>query len=101
MPMETGPNFKTHAHYWPRNELVLTQPGRTLASQDDRNGAWPELWKYRRLTLPYRSMEGLLVIRQNHWSGGTHPRCLPRGFSELAVFDALVDIRVRRSDEPS
>jgi hypothetical protein len=23
MPMETGPNFKTHARYWPRNELVL------------------------------------------------------------------------------
>jgi hypothetical protein len=26
MPMETGPNFKTHARYWPRNELVLAQP---------------------------------------------------------------------------
>jgi len=31
-----------------------------------------------RLTLPYRTMEGLLVIRQNHWSGGTHPRCPPK-----------------------
>src|SRR5580704_2859025 len=38
---------------------------------------------------------------QNHRSGGTHPRCLPRCFSELAVFDALLDIHVRRVDEPA
>jgi hypothetical protein len=49
MPMETGPNFKMHARYWPRNELVLAEPqGDELASQDDLNGAWPELWKYCR-----------------------------------------------------
>jgi hypothetical protein len=39
MPMETGPNFKTHACYWPRNELVLAWPQvNELANQDDLNG---------------------------------------------------------------
>ncbi len=47
--METGLNFKTHARYWPRNELVLAWPQvNELASEDYLNAAWPELWKYRR-----------------------------------------------------
>ena len=29
-----------------------------LASQDDLNGAWPELWKYSRQPFPYWIMEG-------------------------------------------
>jgi len=55
MPTETGPNFKTPAPCWPRNELVLASPQvNKLAIQDDLNGAWPELWKYRRQTFLYK-----------------------------------------------
>ena len=57
--METGPNFKTHACYWPRNELVLAWPQvNELANQDDLNGLGQSygsivgtayLWDYRRV----------------------------------------------------
>jgi len=62
MPTETGPNFKTHALCWPRNELVLAWPQvNKLAIQDDLNGAWTELWRDRP-TLHYRTMSGFPVI---------------------------------------
>jgi hypothetical protein len=51
MPMETGPNFKTHARYWPRNELVLAVAAGERTGKPRRpERAWPELWKYRRQT---------------------------------------------------
>jgi hypothetical protein len=64
----------------------------------------------RRQTLPYRIMEGLPVIRPRSanpvrhivTSLAVHIRAgLPRRFSELAVFDARLYIRVRRIDEPA
>ncbi len=69
--METGLNFKTHARYWPRNELVLAWPQvNELASEDYLNAAWPELWKYRRPTgsYPQRQLVGYrlgLVINRH------------------------------------
>jgi hypothetical protein len=36
MPMETGPNFKTHARYWPRNELVLGEIKDRLTTRKDK-----------------------------------------------------------------
>jgi hypothetical protein len=43
-----------------------------LTSQDDLNGAWPELWKYRRLT---RKLRFYLWFATAYWERGTSFTC--------------------------
>jgi hypothetical protein len=51
-----------------------------LTSQDDLHGAWPELWKYRRLT---RKLRFYLWFATAYWERGTSFTCdhVPRRVS--------------------
>jgi hypothetical protein len=59
------------------------------------------LWHRHRLVQMQTRIMKCPLSAQNHRSGGTQPRCLPRCFCELAMFDALLDIHVRCVDEPT